>query len=348
MPRLVVRSRYKTVEYHNRLLGYKPVFNCIATLVIVGLAAVAAFAEESGLKRDFLAKYEPAAKRLESFYRNVRIVATEVKQPPPESVKPATTKRLDFRENGDLIRLDSILGSGEKGNISVVVANPARSFVATRPDDASPFRLDSLDNRYLDRAAGIISRARFSIAPFGWTYCSLLEIIRKPSLEITRIQEVKQGEEALVKVFFLNHEEVVKGFKGTGWFNFSPKLCWAIRSASTWADPIRAQDESHHIVVEYDGERDGIPLLSRARYWAEVGPEHKMGYRRTYTVNELTVGPIPESEFVPAAIGITVPDVGAKPGFNRYLLLGLISLILVLACILVARHRSEVFGRRSS
>jgi len=227
------------------------------------------------------------------------------------------------------------------------VANPARCFRAMRSGDKPSYSLDSLDRRYEDRSQLIRFAHRFSTAPYGWSFCPLLDFLRRPKVEITRVEERTQDGETLVRVSFVN-QEIIAGAKGAGWVDLSPKYAWAIRGYSSGAEDQNLLNREEACArIEYSGERDGIPLLSKVEYWNELGPTHEMGHKWIYTVEELTVGPIPEREFTPAAIGIEIPDAGVRPGFNRFLFLGVLGLMLVLIAIMVMRHWSRFFGKRS-
>ena len=318
--------------------------NLVACLVVVWLSAATAFAEHNALKRDFLKKYESSAKRLEKFYRRVRIVATRTIQPPHGSKEATTTEKLDFRANGQLMRLDIFQTSG----VSVIVANPTRSFLAHRLANEPAFQLDSFGANYQKREDKIIGRSYFPISPYGWMYCPLVDFLQSADLEITRVQEIQQGDETLTRVSYVSHRKVVAGLTPTGWIDLSAKLGWAIRGISAWAEPIKSGSECTRFIIEYNGESDGIPLLSKVVKLTERQPSREVVAQVTYTIDDITAGPIPENEFTPAAIGIDVPDIGARPGFNRFLFLGLIGLVLVLTTILVARHWSGIFGRRSA
>jgi len=324
----------------------------IKVMFMVALAASlwtagSAAGKDGSLKRDFLAKYEPAARRLEEFYRNIRIVAAVEIQPPLSAKEAVVAKKLDFRANGQLLRLDSFPVSGGNNYVEVIVANPARCFRASRPSDKPLFSLNSLDKRYEDRSQLIRFAHRFSTAPYGWSFCSLSDFLRRPKVEITRVEERTQDGETLTRVTFVNHE-IIAGAKGTGWVDLSSKYAWAIRGYSSGAeDPNLPNREEARARIEYSGERDGIPLLARAEYWNELGPTHEMGHKWTYTVDEITVGPIPEREFTPAAIGIDIPEIGARPGFHRFLLLGIVGLLLVLIAVFIVRRRTRIFGKCS-
>ena len=90
------------------------------------------------------------------------------------------------------------------------------------------------------------------------------------------------------------------------------------------------------------GEHEGIPLLSKVVKQSLSSKNHKVLSQITYIADKIEVGPVPESEFTPAAIGIRTPEVSAKIGYRRYFVMGGAGLLLlVMAAILILRYQKR-------
>jgi len=289
----------------------------LARLVIavggIGLClARLAVAQNRVSKDEFLARYEPAAKRLEEFYSNVemRAVSTSAEWPAYNDTGGRRSTRVVFRANGDLMRVDATIVSEDdslaKGRTSVRVANPKGSFLAGRGAGKADFVLLGMDPDYGASVQTIRATHLAVAAPFAWLGAPIADTIRSDAaITLTRIEETSQDGEPVVKVFWEDQRAV-------GWFLFLKDRSWALREYSFWAkdltpEKLRTQPDRYFVsraAIEYGDTHDGIPLLKTAKYWRETGPARQPRLVETIVVEELVAGPVPEREFTLAALGI--------------------------------------------
>lgn len=289
-------------------------------------------------KEAFLARYEPSARKLEEFYRHIRIVATSSKTGWP-ALKGPQLMKLIFEANGPLLRLELEVLESHKPSVpaglrQVAVANPQGSFIVNKRSDESEFalrRFGRANNAKFDQR--IRWGAAIAAAPYQYRDVTILEFFRMPEVQVASVEEGTRGGENVVTVGY--------ELPGTapGWFSFLPDKSWALSEYTIGP----GTESPVHLVVEYGDVADGVPLLKRIRSWREKDGNKKI-LEETVDIEEIEPGGVPESEFTLASVGIH--DVGPEVSRNYGLILLVVGAVIVAGTALLLRVvRTRAVGR---
>jgi hypothetical protein len=109
------------------------------------------------------------------------------------------------------------------------------------------------------------------------------------------VKKIKRDDESFVKVTFNDITgRQDRATQWSSWFLFSPAEGWAVREFS------RSTGQGDTAVtyrgsLTYDGEQNGVPLVSRILSIKEQGPKHTCVERETVWLEKYTAGaPGPE------------------------------------------------------
>ena len=289
----------------------------LASLLLPAAAPDAA--ADDALRERFLAEYPEANARLREFYTHARMVI-DSKQPMTKvdrDQQPPTIELVGWREsdktistNGDLIRSDVVVD----GATYSLVVGADRAFKASRDletkqytitvsSDRSPAELDD----WVDEVQNSIPAA---FIPFRIGSYSIEEYTEGDGSEIVAVEEVERDGTRMVRVDWtrpLTETESRPEVTQRGSFFFLPESSWALARFEISGDyrhpetgaPIRSGE---YCDIEYEGERDGVPLLKGMTHWR--GTPDYTPPKETSEVKSITPVAVPEEAFTPAAFGI--------------------------------------------
>jgi hypothetical protein len=90
---------------------------------------------------------------------------------------------------------------------------------------------------------------------------------------------------------------------------FLRDFSWALKGYTYGAVSLSSDgDYQRKAVLDYDTSHGTYPLLKRASYWFETGPQHARDRFDEYVVEKFTAGPAPESEFLPSALDLAIGE----------------------------------------
>jgi hypothetical protein len=313
-----------------------------------GLALVSAsFATARGddsLRRRFESEYPAAGRKLREFYTNLRASGTER--------RGDDSSRWEFGGNGELMR--SVV-THRDGSVSVIVASPEKAFTLEKGPGSNRFTVTALGpappHEYRELVQTIRKKSLAISSPHAILAESIGEFVSEKSF---RCREAREVESDGIRVIRVEWENSPAGaVKRRGSFEFLADGSWALRSfdfhfPETKGRDGRLMDIGRHGVLEYQGQRDGMPLVRRMRLW-NSGPAGNSP-ETVIEVAELSPGPVPRDRFTLEAFGVSTSPV-AEPTPVAYYLLGLSALsALVVVAVRFLRGRqglpSGVTGSR--
>jgi hypothetical protein len=232
--------------------------------------------------------------RLKDVYGNARIDAILHESLFGDEKKTADnpdgreTFRLAYRSNAQrLFRVDtepldwkSELPTGTK---SIAVAGPQLSFFARQTPDLR--------------------------APFSYRMIPLELIVFNPQSKLSKIESVKETSAEGVRLVSLRIVIPSVPDKPIYEYTFLRDSTWALRDYHGGPDTGGAVD---YATLNYEGVENGVPVIKRAVYWAEQGPEKKRFSVRDYEITRFIPSPVAEKEFLPSALDLSI----GKPEIN--------------------------------
>ena len=331
-----IRHSYFPSNGFSRRIASAP---CTATFVFVCLFGVATSARAELSQEEFFAQYAPAAARLNAFYAPpIKVTALRTKSnwrngpsTPPE--------RIAIYFNGDRVRVDAARPAPEGqnsdgGEVSTRVAGPETSFVVWRGAGQNSYGLTQLGDGKHGPKATLARDEYVEFAPFYEHHLGVdyLTLLKRTSVKITALEEEKRGDEALVKVSYIQNSTInKKPVQWTCWCLFSKDRCWALRGSSyqntaTKSPPAVSQ-------IEYGTTVDGIPILKTAEYWKQDGDQRLEVTK--YEQIEIKKESAPAGDFTLAAFGIG--DVREEKETKYWLYLIVAGVVMIAAVIVLAR-----------
>jgi hypothetical protein len=332
----------------------------LSVFVLVICCCESACAELS--KDEFLAQYELAAKRLQSFYDNVTIsaVVTQKNWPwakdSPEEKRWQYPAKYVFYADGKDVRLD-IFQPAQDGqplaNVEArtVVADPGNSFSVNRSAGEKAFVLERLASDFeRTKMRLLLNEARFA----GAAYCdawignvAAFNRLTAKGAKISSVEEETRDGEALVKVSYRQAGRIGRGpIQLICWLLLARDKCWAVRG---WSEGVAAvadgpdilDNEEARAEIEYGDSVNGVPLLKHVTYWRQKGGERFS--IADYRIDEIKPGAPSSKEFKLATFGIG--DIRAEKETSYWLYLIAAGVVLIAAAFIVARISAR---RRSS
>lgn len=310
----------------------------LCILAITPLMGETTFDDQATL-REFKNEYSAASRKLRAFYSNLRMSGTETYE--------KDTKNWEFCGNGQSLR--SVV-QHEDGTSVVFVANENLSFDLKKPAGSSQFAVKMLGSASPAEFAELERAIRRKTTPSNAAFAMLTDPIdnwlEDKDFRFVDAHESNGPEGRIVKVDWKLSAPGVSERVGT--FDFAADGSWAFRAGEfhyDHKDPNSGQvwRLGQHVVVEYDGQKDGIPLVKRVRRWGS-GPGGKSP-ETVWEVTELVPGPVPQPEFELAAFGISTAPVG-EPTPVAYFLLALSALAGLM--VLVFRYLQRRTEKSSS
>ncbi|MBX9788907.1 MAG: hypothetical protein K2Y37_08315 [Pirellulales bacterium] len=306
-----------------------------AALIAVAIQPRSSRADANGARKsEFLAKYRPFQERLEKFYGTLQIEATARQEDFPSAVD--ATHKLVFRATDGRFRVDRVTDRDGHSDQLVRVATPARSFGLHSTSRQGAYAVEWISAKSSEAIENMRLTNPLISAPYGIFEVTIAQFLEMPDLTITSIDDDSASGELLTTVSYERHSTDDKRMQQYGWLTFYPNRCWAFHKYSIGAkDPTGTRLRA---VVDYNGERDGIPLLSKAQYWYESGAERKRSLVQTFDVSRIAPGAVDESEFTLSAFNL--PEVGRqKSYFGWYVVIVIaIGIVLVLVSSLLKRR----------
>jgi hypothetical protein len=289
--------------------------------------------QQDALRKRFETEYAQANRRLREFYTNLRIAGTQ--------------RREDDLQHWELCGNDALMRSivtSKDGSIHVVVAASRLSFMLEKTREASQFTVSDMGpappSEYADMMQMIRRKALAASSPYSILSDPLDEFVMEKSFRLKDVREVDEPGGKVIRVGWENSPP--EGPKRRGSFDFTADGAWAIRGFDVYFLESRSRllegvhDFGRHARLEYQGQRDGIPLLRRMTAWSS-GPGGKSP-ETVYEVTELQSGPVSRDQFELAAFGISTTP-AADPTPAAYYLFGLSA--LAAAAVLLLRYASR-------
>ena len=315
-------------------------FACLlmAPVAMDSLDPSVALAGTTSLRDEVVKQYPLALENLERFYSHVRIVGRGSHRagiPKPRVVIEYT---VEFLRNDDSIRLVKGVTADSRGPLETLalVTRPRLSFTAARSAESQEFALQSISPGPSDEARLIGLHAQLCFSPFSLGELNLRDLLKSPDFTIKGASGAVHGGRDCIKI---SVERAASQGVVSGFLIVDPHAGWVLREYETAMLPTGHTSRGS---VEYEGQREGIPLLRRAKlvYFRDGVP----GQIDELTVDRISVEEVPEEEFTLAAFGIS--DIGATrppiiaPGIAYSLLAALVALAIVVAWR-IARRRPQ-------
>ncbi len=318
------------------------------------------FSELSGEEKELLQEYRVNYMRLREFYQNITIEAhrtgyrlprsADAGFPPTPGAELELYVELDytFRANGgDYLRMDwieeeaSSLSRKKTGFVGILT--PTEGFALERNGSNGRLHLVA-HGKELDKYSGLFASHWFHTAPFGQQGIPLehrLLVDQDGSYRLEKVEVGRESGEEIVSVSRLQKSEA-------GWsrliLRFYRNRSWALKESSY--EGTEDGTEESLLMVErctYDGEEDGIPLLSG--YTLEIGSknisasEETVRRRDVFEIKKITPGAVPLAEF--DARGI-IGKIGEKTTISRFRIIAMaIGLILVVISLCLHRRKMK-------
>jgi hypothetical protein len=282
-------------------------------------------ADEATLRR-FKTEYPAASRKLQDFYSNLRMSGTESYE--------KDTKKWEFRGNGQSLRSDI---HEQDGKSIVYVANAKLSFDLKKSSDSSRYAVTMMGSaspaEFAELERAIRRRTNPANAPFAVLADPIERWFSDKNFRFIDAHEVDGPDGKIIKVDW--ELLVPDGPKRVGTYDFVPDGSWALRACEFYfdhKDPASGQiwHLGQHIVVDYEGQKDGTPLVKRLRTWGS-GPGGKSP-ETVWEVTELTPGPVAQAEFELSAFGLSSAPV-AEPTPVAFYLLGLSAVAAVMVFV---------------
>ncbi len=297
-------------------------FQFIISSVVLGIFlsyGQRGYSQTNSLKKKIPQDYEPAAKKLEAFYTNIRMRGKIVHW------WKENNQYIEYMANGPLLRLKSVYD--ELGEF-VSVANNKGSFYLIKKNNGNGFQLREAGNPdlYQDMAQGIRSSAILPFAPFCFNNTTIIDFFKHSNDGLKDVITINREGKTFVKVVFewptVPNKPMIMNLI---WLIFSPDDCWALHEYYLGAVGVRVAD---CCLITYENKLDGIPLVKKIERW-RVDGEGKHHKELSAEVSEILPGSVPGEEFTLAAFGI--PEVAPAVETHRqrfyYILLGGVLLI---------------------
>jgi len=318
---------------------------CFIGLTMVLVSGGNTKGDEAARER-FLKEYPEANQQLENFYTNLqmefvlKVPLTKVFDEQPR-VRAVDWRIREFRyfANGSSHRLD-VFSEDNDSTVSYV-ATPDLSFKVSRKSGAGQHRLERLSTDSAEdyerqlRAIHHISRIVTNI-PYGFgPDNNIRDLLWADHRTIEKVEQMEQPDgTVVVQVDWREHspEDELDNYLQYGKFTFLPDSDWSIQKLQFFT-PIenpetgKTIDAPETIVVSYEGEHEGVPLLKSSEQW--MGKAEFDIPRTTAEVQKITPEPAPEDAFTLAAFGIRT-DPAPQPVPVTYYLIG-----LSLACVVL-------------
>jgi hypothetical protein len=247
------------------------------------------------LPSDFVERYAPAAARLEQAYGHATVRGNY-------SLSYPRNKQARHGPDG-LARTLSFTLESKGADISLAERN-AYDYSDGREHDRIPrdwqlttewarFRdgggpwevLDLTDGRsYVDHVTGV----RLSYGP------GLLELLRQPIYTIDRVEDVVDVDRPIVRVTCHWDADGGTPLRNTGVYDFSPGESWALRHyINAWRGTRGDEPGRYELTLDYEGQRNGIPLLRRAEETFAHGPHFDPEQRTVVNITEIELATPP-------------------------------------------------------
>jgi len=286
------------------------------------VAAAALPARERGMLDEFSAGYD----RLVRCYDNIEMeVIYRTSKLDPKSdgsnIEEKIAHRYVYRVNaGKLFRMDSIKlnvqDESPTGAVVVQFFTPHRGHQwAEREKAGEPFVLGEGDPNF---HIGKWLEHTFCIAPYTAYLFDTKPLVLgqsdlvAPSTAKLSITADEEGRDRLVTIIL----QGLSKRRGRDWrakLVFYRDKSWALKEAHLGVVSLAEPDDANYFCrYEYEGMHDGVPLLKRAEYWREVGPERTRRRVESYQVVKIKPGPVNEEEFSLASLGLTVESQNGK------------------------------------
>jgi hypothetical protein len=321
----------------------------LVPLFILLTSITAPIRDTDPLMERLLSEFPSANAAAEEFYTNARIASVEsIKHEPDQS--EVEVKRLETRGNRDSLRsVTTSLSSddSEKGMSLVNVANARLSFKLIKLPRADAYTIKSLGSAPPAELRSMTEVIRLYCLHHSAPYCyfelTLRDFFKEEGVVLKSVKERMEGDTQVFRVFW--EHSISAEASRSGWFDLLPKSSWVLKSCefqSIDTDPKSKKQlkSTSHVVMEYSGERDGIPLLLSIRSWNE-GEAGRSPYTSITKVTDLKPGSCPPEDFQLEAFGISRTPL-SRPVPVAYYLFGLAVLCGLMVLLLQyskARYR---------
>lgn len=271
----------------------------VGATIVLGALSLAHSERAAGgdLPNDFSQAYAPAVDRLRDFYTHVTVTG-RLKRELPQT-KKSVEQTFIYRAAGVQVRLNvtTVTSKGMKaraGASDLLMATRDGSLTTMRNPGSEVFD-DARQLTYGDTKTRIDSTCLLTYPYTFGSHATIYEYLRQPTVTVLSVKKIKRDDESFVKVTFNDITgRQDRATQWSSWFLFSPAEGWAVREFS------RSTGQGDSAVtyrgsLTYDGQQNGVPLVSRILSIKEQGPKHTCVERETVWLEKYTAGaPGPE------------------------------------------------------
>ena len=260
------------------------------------------------IPREFLEQYQPFADRGMALYSQVKLEGTIVRNGGNEVLWRNFICQYDGKNfRLDLTYLPSPHSQGFNGGTEseVYIASPNGSLRAECASAITKFVIESYSPADYPELLSEIYNRTSCVTPYRNLGLPIIEMLRSPRVTVESIAPIsKDGREFVeIKAQGKSTESSKVVYDTT--ILLSPAEGWAVReytdSDEAWFAKQKDKDPDDHgtkirWTLDYDGMKDGIPILKRVEYQEWRGRPHPSDVR-LLNVESITFGPSPESDF---------------------------------------------------
>jgi|GEM_PF-5746379 len=332
----------------------------VAVLTLPVMPASSAGDDTAPTRKEFLAKYSPALRKLEEFYKHVHGKGTYTYK----SLAQGYEEVLDseFAVAGDrwrlvqTIRKETAKKDKTKGQLKAFVCTPSLAFRLRR----DPQRKDCVVQWIGNDASADYFKAtktlmRHKLQPFA-APCSLetfaiSTLLSHSAFTIDDVSAVKQNSPGLRVSFQVDPHDPADRLIGngslSGWFVVLPEMAWSVDryEISYHARPDKKTSEyttTDSGVLHYEGSSSSFPLLKRLESHSSFNG--KPSDMTDILITELIPGDAPDEDFTAGAFGVYVGNLQppSKPHVYYWLiLLAVIGFVLASVLHLLSKRRTR-------
>jgi hypothetical protein len=287
----------------------------------------------------FIAEYPEASKRLENYYKHVKIYFSKV------TCRNGEAQDYEFFRSGGSIRLVQLAGKKDKPYYAYV-ADPDLIFRLKQDTSNGPFHVLDLGkggpSDYKSWANLIFSKASLASAPYGaYLPGSVRDLLAEKTLRVKSVQEAADG------TIHIDWEGVEPGLpRSRGTFSFLPDACWAIRDYSirylNRKDKLTKQALPDFNVdghIDYAGSDNGVPVVHKLQTWMGLGDNRPPEF--LFEVQDMIHAMVPKEEFTLASFAVRTRPAPPQVPIVYYLLALSAFCALMVLVVRFIRSRSE-------
>lgn len=280
----------------------------IAFPICVALLLISSRAVGGEIPREFLEQYQPFAERGMALYSQVTLEGTIVRNEGNEVL----WRNFVCRHDGDKFRLDLTSlptphsqGFNGETESEVYIARPNGSLRAERASAITKYVIETYSPADYPELLSEIYNRTSVVTPYRSLGLPILELLRSPRVTVKSITPISKDGREFVEIQAQGQSTESSKVIYDTTILLSPAEGWAVReytdSDEAWFAKQKDKDPDDYgtkirWTLDYDGMKNGIPILNRVEYQEWRGRPHPSDVR-LLNVESIKFGPSTESDF---------------------------------------------------